>query len=527
MKMRLVMTIISAAAMAACGANQDAEHGDVHDLDVYAYGAVEAESWAVTAWGQHFELFPEIDALVAGKTAGAHVHVTLLDGFRPATEGSVTIVLRGAAGVEERFNATTAIRPGIFNVEIEPGTAGERELYFEIEVDGVRETIAGGTVRVGTADAPGGLVNPPHTLPAVDGGEAVDFLKEQQWRTAFATEWAQVDALRTSVTGAARVEPPAGGEVALTAPVDGVVRAAAWPFTGQPVVSSDALLLLIPTTNTERSLARLEASVRELEALSGAAAARVERLETLLALEAVSRREVEQVRAETTGLEARLEAAQAELIAAEAGRMGRQGVSGFEITAPFVGRVAEVLVSPGEHVSVGATLLRVVRERPVWIRAALTPENAASLGDGIAGLVLDIGASVAPLEVHAGELRLVAVAPEIDSDTGTVTALFEVQRSVDELKPGLRATVQILLAGEVEGVVLPNSAVIDDAGVPVVYVQVEGESFSRRKVEVRHRQGERVLVDGVLPGERVVTLGGAAIRRATLLASGSVEGHVH
>jgi hypothetical protein len=171
MKMRLVLTIIAATALAACGANHGAEHGDVHDLDVHAHGATEAESWAVTAWGQHFELFPEIDALAAGKTAGAHVHVTVLDGFRPATEGSVTIVLRGAAGVEERFNATTAIRPGIFNVEIEPGTAGERELHFEIEVDGVRETIAGGTVRVGTADAPGGLVDQPHTLPADAGGE--------------------------------------------------------------------------------------------------------------------------------------------------------------------------------------------------------------------------------------------------------------------------------------------------------------------------------------------------------------------
>jgi multidrug efflux pump subunit AcrA (membrane-fusion protein) len=427
MKMRLAMTIIAAAAMAACGANHDAEHGDVHGSDVHAHGATEAESWAVTAWGQHFELFPEIDALAAGKTAGAHVHVTVLDGFRPATEGSVTIVLRGAAGVEERFNATTAIRPGIFNVEIEPGTAGERELHFEIEVDGVRETIAGGTVRVGTADAPGGLVDQPHTLPADAGGETVSFLKEQQWRTAFATEWARMGALRTSVTGAARVEPPAGGEAALTAPVDGVVRAAAWPFTGQPVVSGEALLSLIPTTNTERSLAELEASVRELEALSGAAAARVERLESLLAREAVSRREVEQVGAEATGLEARLEAARAELVAAEAGRRGRQGVSGLEITAPFVGRVAEVLVSPGEHVSVGAMLLRVIRERPVWIRVALTPENAASLGGGIAGLVLDTGASVAPLQVHAGELRLVAVAPEIDSGTGTSSRGF-VQR---------------------------------------------------------------------------------------------------
>ena len=35
------------------------------------------------------------------------------------------------------------------------------------------------------------------------------------------------------------------------------------------------------------------------------------------------------------------------------------------------------------------------------------------------------------------------------------------------------------------------------------------------------------LVAGVLPGERVTTVGGASIRRASLLASGSVEGHVH
>jgi len=518
MKTRLVIWILTAAALMACGADHDAGQG---------HSAVEAESWAVTAWGERFELFPEFDALISGRTAGAHVHVTVLDGFRPATEGSVTVVLISTAGIEERFSSTTVVRPGIFNVEIQPGEPGERELSFEIEVNGVQETIAGGSVRVGTADNPGGLIKPPFELPAVDGDETIDFLKEQQWRTSFDTKWVRIGALRSSVTGTARIEPPSGGEVVLTAPVDGVVRVASWPYTGQRVSAGSALLFLIPTANIERSLAQLEASVREIEALSQAATARVERLEGLLEREAVSRREVERVQAESTGLEARLEAAQAELEAAEAGRRGRQGVSGLEIRAPFAGRVAEVRVSPGEHVAVGATLLRVIRERPVWIRVALTPGNAASLGDGIAGLVLDTGASVAPLQVHAGELRLVAVAPEIDSGTGTVTALIEVQRSVDELKPGLRATVQILLAGEVEGVVLPHSAVVDDAGVPVVYVQVEGESFSRRKVEVLRRQGELVLVDGVLPGERVVTVGGAAIRRATLLASGSVEGHVH
>lgn len=517
MKMRFVMTILAAATMVSCAVDHDADH---------AHGAAEAESWAVTAWGRHFELFPEIDALVAGKTAGAHVHVTVLDGFEPATEGSVTVVLAGAVAGEERFSSTATVRPGIFNVEILPGAPGARELSFEIEVDGVSETLDGGTVRVGTADAPGGLVDPPHELPQVDGGEAVDFLKEQQWRTTFATEWAEVGEIRSSVTGTARVEPPSGGEVILTAPVDGVIRAAAWPYTGQPTAAG-ALLSLIPTAPDKRSLAELEASERELQALNDAAKARVQRLEALLAREAVSRREVEQARAEATGLEARLEAVQADLAAAEAGRKGRQGISGLEIRAPFAGRVAEVLVSPGEHVAAGDTLLRVIVERPVWIRVALTPEDATALGDGISGLVLDTGASAAPVVVSAGDLRLVAVAPEVDPRSGTVEALIEVERSVDELKPGLHATAQILLPGKVEGMVLPDSAVVDDAGVAVVYVQVEGESFSRREVHVLSRQADLVVVDGVLPGERIVTVGGAAIRRASLLASGSVEGHVH
>ena len=526
MKTQIVMLILAASALTACGHDHDAnDHGN--DVTVRADGVTEPESWAVTAWGEHFELFPEIDALVADETADSHVHVTILDGFKPAPEGTVTVILSGADGVEERFSSSTAIRPGIFKVEIRPSATGDRELSFKIEVGGVTETIAGGTVRVGSADAPGGLIREPHALPAVEGGEKEDFLKEQQWRTTFATEWAELGSLHLSVTGAARVEPPSGGEVILTAPVNGVVRADSWPYTGQRAAARDGMLLLIPTAATARSLAGLRASVHQLEAQSEVAIARTKRLEALLIREAVSQREVEQARAETTGIEARLAAGRAELAAAEAGRMGREGVAGLAIRSPFVGRVAEVLVSPGEQVAAGASLMRMIRERPVWVRVALTPDAALRLDGGIASLFLDIGASTATLEVPADELRLVAIAPEVDPQTGTVEALIEVARSVDELKPGLRATAQILLPGEVKGMVLPDSAVVDDAGVPVVYVQLEGESFSRREVNVRQRQGDMVLVDGVLPGERIVTLGGAAIRRASFLASGSVEGHVH
>lgn len=523
MTTRLVMAVLAAVALAACGVHNEADH----DQGRRGQSAAEAEPWAVTAWGQHFELFPEVDALVAGEAAAAHVHVTILDGFKPATEGSVAIVLVGSGGDRERFSSTTTVRPGIFNVDVRPGAPGERDLLFEVEVGGVAEAIPGGRVRVGTSTQPGGLVELPHLLPEGEGGEEADFLKEQQWRTAFATAWVGPGALKASVNGTARVEPPSGGDVVLTAPVDGVVRAARWPYTGQVVRAGEALLSVVQTAPSTRSLAELEAAVRELEALSAVAAARAARLESLLAKEAVSRREVEQARADATGLGARLEAARVDLASAEAGRTGRDGAPGLAISAPFAGRVAETMVSPGQQVTAGTHLVRVLRERPVWVRVALTPDDAAQLGGGIAGLILDAGGSSAAVELEADEIRLVAAAPEVNPHTGTVETLVEVDRSVDQLRPGLRAAAQILLPGEVEGMLVPDSAVVDDAGVPVVYVQLEGESFSRRVVTIRRRQGDLVLVDGVLAGERVVTVGGAAIRRASLLASGSVEGHVH
>lgn len=527
MKTRYLLTVFAAVALAACGVHNEADHGHDHGDGAHGHGAAEAQSWAVTAWGEHFGLFPEVDALVAGGTANAHVHVTILDGFKPATDGLVVIVLKSASGQEERFSSTTAVRPGIFNVAVQPSTSGERDLIFEIEVGGVAETIAGGRVRVGTDAAPGALFEEPHDLPEVAGDEEVSFLLEQQWRTAFGSAWGETGALRQSVNGTARVEPPSGGDVILTAPVDGVVRAARWPHTGQRVASGTTLMTLIQTAPSERSLAELQAEVHELDALSTAASARAKRLEVLLAKQAVSQREVEQARAEAAGIEARLEAGRKELAASEAGRKGRPEADGLEIEAPFAGRIAEALVSPGQHVAAGTGLLRVVRERPVWVRVALTPDDAGRLHDGTAGLILDTGGSAEAIAFAEDDLRLVAVAPEVDPQAGTVEILVEVDRSVDELKPGLRAVAQVLLPAEVEGMLVPDSAVVDDAGVSVVYVQIDGETFARRLVSVEHRQADLVLVDGILPGERIVTIGGAAIRRASLLASGSVEGHVH
>ena len=70
-------------------------------------GHAEAESWAVTAWGQRYEVFAETDALVAGRAATSNAHVTVLADFSPLKAGAVSAVLRDAGGRQEVFRKVT------------------------------------------------------------------------------------------------------------------------------------------------------------------------------------------------------------------------------------------------------------------------------------------------------------------------------------------------------------------------------------------------------------------------------------
>ena len=92
---------------------------------------------------------------------------------------------------------------------------------------------------------------------------------------------------------------------------------------------------------------------------------------------------------------------------------------------------------------------------------------------------------------------------------------------------GSTVAAQVLMAGEESGIVVPASALVDDGGVPVVFLQLSGEDFQRQTVTVLGRQGDEVLVGGLAPGQRLVTRGGDAIRRSSLMASGEAHGHVH
>jgi multidrug efflux pump subunit AcrA (membrane-fusion protein) len=122
--------------------------------------------------------------------------------------------------------------------------------------------------------------------------------------------------------------------------------------------------------------------------------------------------------------------------------------------------------------------------------------------------------------------RVVGSGGIVNPQTRTIALIFEVQNPSRQLKSGMFVRAQVFTATMVRGIVIPLSAVVDEDGQPVAYVELEGELFERRPLRLGTRQGDRVqVIEGLEPGDRVVTRGAYNIRLQA--ASGAVPAHGH
>jgi multidrug efflux pump subunit AcrA (membrane-fusion protein) len=124
--------------------------------------------------------------------------------------------------------------------------------------------------------------------------------------------------------------------------------------------------------------------------------------------------------------------------------------------------------------------------------------------------------------------RIVSIGSVIDPVSRTVPIIYELNNPDGTLKVGANARSSVRTGGIAEGVVVPTSAILDDNGRPIVFVQAEGETFKRREVILGGRQGELTLIQsGVAAGERVVSGAAYQVRLASLSTAVPAHGHEH
>ncbi|MBL8198009.1 MAG: efflux RND transporter periplasmic adaptor subunit [Chromatiales bacterium] len=208
-------------------------------------------------------------------------------------------------------------------------------------------------------------------------------------------------------------------------------------------------------------------------------------------------------------LRADLRSAEAQLITAQADRDAARLRLGFAtLSAPDDGIISARLVQPGQVVSAGSELLRLIRRGRIEWRADLaeadlirvTPGTIVEL-DGPAGTVI------------RGQVR--AVSPAVDPATRT-GLLYADLPEPGPLRAGMFAEGRILI-GKAAASVVPRESVVFRDGFAYLFVlkpldgAETGNALRRveqRRVAIGSRQGEVTeILSGLEPGERVVRRG--------------------
>jgi HlyD family secretion protein len=261
--------------------------------------------------------------------------------------------------------------------------------------------------------------------------------------------------------------------------------------------------------DSRQQLLREGAIARRLvdEAQVGLAQARAA-LETaqqhLTALQAVGRQEVAKSAA------AQVEAARGHHETAQA------QVSYAEIRSPINGVVTDRPLYPGEMANAGMPLLTVMDVSSIVARVNLSQAQAKDVKVGSQATLTPADGT----EAVTGKVTIVS--PAVDANSTTVQVWVQAVNPGERLRAGASVHVTIIAATITDAILVPAAAILpNDEGGSIVVTVDETNTAHETNVQVGVREGDLVQVlyalqpdatiEGVQPGERVVTVGGLGL----------------
>ena len=523
-KLKTWMAVLALAVLVSGCTSQENESTSSHETqhaDSDDHGHGHGSGIVVTHYTDTTELFVEFQPLIQGEESAFAAHLTYLDpqGFRPVNEGKLTVLLSGGGVPDEQATATVSTTPGIFRPILKPRFAGQRHLSLTLETQEGQVTHGLGQVTV-YPDSESARA----ALPQEEASAGIGFTKEQQWKIPFATLAVSERTLRASVAATATLRPSNEREAIIAAPDAGLLRQGAqgFPRIGESVQAGQIVAYLAPKLGAEADIATLRLEVERARIAVEQAKVERERLEGLFKIEAIPQKRVTDAIAREKLVQAELSAAR-QRVATFSG-----GNGGIALKSPIAGEIIAVGAIPGAAVTAGQSVVHVADLRRLWLDARVAESEATQLKqpDGAFFVVSD---DEAPVVLDVGEnATLVASGGLVDPETRTVSVIFEFDNPEDRFYAGMRLQARVYTGRTASELAVPATAVIDDGGASVVFVQREGETFERRVITPGLRDGDWVGVkSGLEPGERVVTMGAYQVRLAATAPASIGHGHAH
>lgn len=261
---------------------------------------------------------------------------------------------------------------------------------------------------------------------------------------------------------------------------------------GDKVAAGQALLELDRRT-LEVQARQAEASLAQARANSELAISQEKRGASLLERNLISTNDFEVLRANRSK-------AEAQVVSAEAERDASKLRLGFAtLRAPDAGVISARTVQPGQIVSGGGELLRLIRRGRLEWRAEVSENDLTRIK---VGATVDLRGPSG--DVVTGVIR--AVSPSIDSQTRTALVYANLEKP-GALRAGMFAEGR-LRVGKAEVTVIPRQSVVFRDGYPYVFVMGEGNKVLQRRIDSGPPQGDSVEVrSGLKEDEKVVARG--------------------
>ena len=173
------------------------------------------------------------------------------------------------------------------------------------------------------------------------------------------------------------------------------------------------------------------------------------------------------------------------------------------LVAPIDGVVSELAVREGAAFMAGAPLFRVNGLESVWVNAAVPEVQVGAIAAGA-----KVTARVTAWPGVTFEGRTVALLPEVDAQTRTLTVRVSLQNPERKLSPGMFVALDFESPVREPALMVPSEAVISTGERNVVIAVRDDGSYEAVEVTVGSEQGGTTVILGGLSESQSIVLSG-------------------
>lgn len=178
------------------------------------------------------------------------------------------------------------------------------------------------------------------------------------------------------------------------------------------------------------------------------------------------------------------------------------------VLAPIEGTVSSLDVSVGKVVSGTEELITIAETSVLWASLRIYERDMAAV---VKGARTEVRVTAYPERTFAGEIAFVS--DVVDPISRTLEARVPLDNPNGELRPGMTGRGWVTVKQGAAMLTLPVEAVQHLEGKTCVFLEVPGQRYEVREVQVESDQGDTLsIVSGLRAGDRVVTSGALILK---------------